>query len=206
MTPYYDSDGITIYHADCRDILPTIDPTEVDLLLTDPPYGIGFVGSDFHNLNTVTGDDEPFDPTPLLRFDRMVLWGAENYANKLPISRGRIVWNKRDRTSRNLPGSDAEMAWTNVTHQMRLYTQVWIPHTIRGEPVLHPTQKPVGLMKWILEQWTKPGDLILDPFMGSGPIAQACFELGRRYIGIEIEEQYCAITVERRFNQMSLFA
>jgi len=62
---------------------------------------------------------------------------------------------------------------------------------------VHPTQKPVALMRWILDKWTEPGDLVFDPYMGSGPIAQACHELGRRYIGVEIVEEYCQTAVNR---------
>lgn len=197
MNPFYQVDGITIYNADNADILPMVDPADVGLLLTDPPYGIGFKSGKFHRLQTIENDDAPFDPGPLLTYNRKVLWGAENFVHDLPISRGRIVWDKRDLTSRDLPGSDAEMAWTDVTHQIRIYRQVWMPHTIRGEPVLHPTQKPVKLMRWIVENWTDPGDLVFDPYMGSGPVAKACQELGRRYIGVEIVEEYCQAAVNR---------
>jgi DNA modification methylase len=62
---------------------------------------------------------------------------------------------------------------------------------------LHPTQKPVALMRWIVDRTTKPGDLVLDPYMGSGPVARACMDLGRRYIGIEIEERYCEAAARR---------
>jgi len=201
MKPYYDHDGITIYHARCEDVLPSIDPADVGLLLTDPPYGISHRSSQYWGNEVMDGDNEPFDPTPLLRFARCVLFGANHYASKLPDSRGWIVWNKRDRTKRTLPGSDVEMAWTNFVRDCRLFTKVWMPHTIRGEPLLHPTQKPVSLMRWIVEQWTEPGDLVLDPYMGSGPVAQACHELGRSYIGIELVEEYCAIAVKRLSQQ-----
>lgn len=68
---------------------------------------------------------------------------------------------------------------------------------MRNEPILHPTQKPASLMRVILEEWSAPGELIYDPYMGSGPVAQACRELGRRYIGVEIVEEYCEIAVQR---------
>jgi DNA modification methylase len=62
---------------------------------------------------------------------------------------------------------------------------------------LHPTLKPVSLMRWIVDRWTQPGDLVLDPYMGSGPVAQACHDLGRRYIGVEIVEDYCRVAANR---------
>jgi site-specific DNA-methyltransferase (adenine-specific) len=87
---YYDRDGITIYHGDCLDVLPSVDPDDVDLLLTDPPYGID-LDTDYSGLNgshrtyeRVEGDDASFDPEPLLAYDRCVLWGANHYASRLP--------------------------------------------------------------------------------------------------------------------------
>ena len=212
-TPYYDRDGITIWHADCRDILPSINPDSVDLLLTDPPYGIRvntdtstrygqkkFPGRD---RPPVIGDDAPFDPSDLLSFRRLVLWGANNYADRLPPSSAWIVW---DRLSGDSNTADAEVAWTNLSGTVRMYRHLW-NGLCRASEVgshLHPTQKPVALMAWILNRWTKPGDLILDPYMGSGPVARAAQLLNRRYIGIELVEDYCKAAVNR-LAQPSMF-
>ncbi len=213
--PVYDVDGITIYHADCADILPLIDPATVGLLLTDPPYGINVATKHKrphkeskylkpenrwnwknHDHAPVHGDDRPFDPLPLLRFGRCVLWGAHNYADKLPPSPSWLIWNRKV-TSRNCP--DAEIAWTNLGGTIQLFDYMWDGYRRQGEigQHLHPTQKPVALMRWILEKWTEPGDLVLDPYMGSGPIARACADLGRRYIGIEIVEEYVDTAISR---------
>lgn len=213
MTPYYDENGITIYHADCAVILPTIDPSDVDLLLTDPPYGIGSLGKSKFGArfnsgsgkfattgSVIVADDEPFDPAPLLRFERCVLWGANNYAAQLPNSGGWIVWDKAPGEESTLfKTSDAELAWTQglKTYGVRRFNRRWRSASKDGEPHLHPTQKPTSLMRWIVDRWTERDDLILDPYMGSGPVAQACYELGRRYIGIEIEERYCEIAIRR---------
>ena len=213
MEPYFQQDGITIYHADCADILPSIDPADVGLLLTDPPYGIA------HNTNLtrfsgqsdyapIYGDGEPFDPTELLRFGSCGFFGANYFSHLLPAGRW-IVWNKRDRMEHKPLMSDAELVWHNLSPSVPVETFNWYWNGAyrTGEMGrhFHPTQKPVSLMRWIVERWTQPGDLVLDPYMGSGPVAEACLQTGRRYIGIEIEEQYCQITVERRLNQMSLF-
>ena len=201
MKPYYDEDGITIYHGDCADVLPTLDPADVDLVLTDPPYGIGYVSP---KGLTVHGDEGPFDPRPLLRFGRCVIFGANYFAHLLPPG-GWIVWSKRQ-DNRNFTnfgtGSTGEVAWSNCLNTVQVFNYFW-----GGGPWLrapeergntrHPTLKPVSLMRWILDRWTEPGDLILDPYMGSGPVAQACHELGRRYIGVEIVEDYCRIAVDR---------
>jgi len=195
LKPYYDEDGVTIYHGDCVDVHPN--SADVDLVLTDPPYGINYTPGPYWNRVGIVGDDAPFDPSYLLtRYRRLVLFGANHFPRHLPPG-GWIVWDKRDEVSRRLPGSDGEMAWTNLHPRVHIIKHLWMPHTMRNEPILHPTQKPASLMRVILEEWSAPGELIYDPYMGSGPVAQACRELGRRYIGVEIVEEYCEIAVQR---------
>lgn len=203
MTPIYDRDGITIYNADCRDVLPHIDPSSVGLLLTDPPYGMAYKplrGADGSKRwdETVIGDDAPFDPAPLLQFPRLILWGANHYASRLPDSGGWIVWDKTPNGAKEgFYASHAELAWTNLNGSVSKFAMQWGGEARGGEPHLHPTQKPVALMRWILERWTAPGDLILDPYMGSGPVAAAAYQLGRRYIGIELVPEYCQVAINR---------
>ena len=210
MKPYYGRDGITIYHARCEDVLPSIDPATVGLLLTDPPYGIGLnanyssrTGGKRADLRkthaNVHGDDKPFNPAALLAFRRSVLFGANYYADKLPPTGSWLVWNRVSHSN----GADAELAWTNLGGTVRMFTHAWDGFARSSENSfhVHPTQKPVALMRWIVGRWTEPGDLVLDPFMGSGPIAQACHELGRRYVGIELVEEYCAVAVSRLSQQ-----
>ncbi len=216
-TPYYHDEaaGITIYHGRCEDVLPTLDT--VDLVLTDPPYGIAMdtKNSDRwaegaakwdkrNNWEPVAGDSEPFDPNSLLRFKRLVLFGANHYASKLPDSGGWIVWDKRGDMQVESTLSEAELAWTNLGSGVRVYRHKWFG-LVRDSEIgdhLHPTQKPVTLMTWILLKWSKPGDLILDPYMGSGPIAKACHITGRRYIGIETELKYVERAVQRLSQQV----
>lgn len=209
MKPYYEADGIVIFHGDCREILPELREIP-SLVLTDPPYGMDL---DTDNSGTgdskrapgrawesrVTGDDAPFDPAHLLVFPRLILWGANHYASRLPESNGWFVWNKRgDGRPSGMHFGDCELAWSNVGQGIRMFSNVWhgAPRW-RAEAVLHPTQKPVVLMSWLLQQFTEPGDLVLDPYMGSGPVARACLDLDRRYVGIEIEERYCEIAAQR---------
>jgi site-specific DNA-methyltransferase (adenine-specific) len=211
MTPYYDDGGVTIYHADCHAILPSIDPASVGLLLTDPPYGLGYTaqarGSVQGRLEgeKVIGDAEPFDPTHLLAYPRSVIFGGNYMTDVLPPS-GWVIWSKvqdnRWSHGRYSTRSLAEMAWTNIHKYVALYNCFWAgsPMHRMGEErgsQLHPTQKPVALMRWIVDRYTEPGDLVLDPYMGSGPVARACKDTGRRYIGIEIEERYCQTAVKR---------
>ena len=204
MVPYYDRDGIVIYHGDCRDVLPSIDPASVDLLLTDPPYGIN-LDTDYSGWDgvrksatvhmSIEGDGESFNPTQLLLYRRRILWGANNFPQLLEPG-GWFIWKKTNHHPRS---SQCEMAWTNVTRKISVVYESAKPGTARAS--WHPAEKPLGLMALLVEKWTNPGDLVLDPYMGSGPVAQACHELGRRYIGIELVEDYCKVAVGRLAQQ-----
>jgi DNA modification methylase len=202
MKPYYSDESITIYNGDCREVLRSI-AVEPALVLTDPPYGMDYKpmrGGDGSKRWTdgVRGDAEPFEPAHLLAFGRCVLWGANWYADRLPTSGGWLVWDKTPKGVKNgFHASHAELAWTNCCSSVRKFSLQWGGEARDGEAHLHPTQKPVGLMRWILQQFTQPGDLVLDPYMGSGPVAEACRDTGRRYVGIELEERYCATAVKR---------
>jgi site-specific DNA-methyltransferase (adenine-specific) len=211
MNPYYQDDFATIYHGDCREVLPVLDP-HPDLVLTDPPYGVAFqleagVTGKGHRRRmrggkpAVHGDDEPFDPSHLLAFPRLVLFGANHYSDRLPVSGGWIVWDKTGGGRGPVNQfADVEMAWTNVVKTPRIMHHLWkglVRDSEAGDTVLHPTQKPVALMRWIVNQWSSPGGLILDPYMGSGPVGRAAKDCGRRYIGVEIEEAYCEIAARR---------
>lgn len=205
MKPYYEHAGITIYHGDCRDILPTL--PKVDLVLTDPPYGINhpcnYKSRGRAKLHSCTDypdvyeDNIPFDPAYIIALGvPTLLWGADHYANKLPISTGWIVWDKERPDS--LDQSTCELAWTNFVKGTRRFRYLWHGMMRRGDDKLvHPTQKPVALMVWTLSlKWT-PSGTILDPFMGSGTTLVAAKQLGRSAIGIEIEEKYCEIAAKR---------
>lgn len=221
VKPYYDSGGITIYHGDCREILPSL--PEPALVLTDPPYGVrertergkaGRGASPYslmaaRDFPPVHGDDAPFDPAHLMGFKRLVLFGANHYADKLPPSASWIVWDKLDglRSKREIgfnDNGDAEMAWTNLGGPVRIIPHRWMGliRASEQEKHLHPTQKPVAVMAAIIAAYTEPDDLILDPYMGSGPVLRAAANLGRRAIGIEIEERYCAVAVMRLAQQV----
>ena len=230
VTPYYQDAAVTLYHGDCREILPQLRcpnttycleacdgrcDIEQALVLTDPPYGIDAAvdNSRFSGGNSMTnrssvgeripvhGDSEPFDPTFLLSFSRLVLFGAQNYAAKLPPSNGWLVWDKRAgiEDMQGWPFGEGELAWTNLTGAVRFWRNRWMGLVRSAEfgDHLHPTQKPLGLMTWIIEKWSKPDDLVLDPFAGSGTTLRAAKDLGRRAIGIEIEERYCEIAAKR---------
>ena len=212
MTPYYEHDGITIYHGDCRAILPEL--PKVDLVLTDPPYGIrlntdnsrfsggtresiakrGGSGVGSANGERIINDDRPFDPSFLLeRGTNSIIWGWHNFPDKLP--RGTcLVWLKRYDEAFGSFLSDAETAWMSKGHGV--YCRRDLSNNAISNKRTHPTQKPLSLMLWCLEFFPK-AETILDPFMGSGTTLVAAKNLGRRAIGIEIEEKYCEIAVKR---------
>jgi site-specific DNA-methyltransferase (adenine-specific) len=211
IKPYYlDEDaGIAIILGDCREILPELHHADIGLVLTDPPYGIRHQ-TDFasrgrgplgptRDFAPVVGDDEPFDPRSLLEIAPCILWGANYYADKLPISNSWLVWDKREREGVGVNDqADGEIAWSNATKGVRIFRHMWNGMWRASEKgqSFHPTQKPVALMRWALGK-AKPTGTVLDPYMGSGPVALACKDLSLNYVGIEIEERYCQIAAKR---------
>tara|TARA_Y100000310_G_C20479540_1_gene714017 strand:+ start:194 stop:838 length:645 start_codon:yes stop_codon:yes gene_type:complete len=205
VRPYYQDDAVTIYHGDCREILPQLE--NVDLVLTDPPYGISldtdytrFRSASARNWNEIiTGDTELFEPAFLTSVGKTAcLFGANYYSHRLPVGKW-LIWNKRDEgPSRVL--ADGEMAWHNGPGKtVQVFNWFWIGCYRKGEmkqEPLHPTQKPEALMRWCVETLSTSG-VILDPFMGSGTTLRAAKDLGRKAIGIEIEEKYCEIAANR---------
>ena len=201
MKPYYEQDGITIYHGDCREILPTLDTGAIDLVLTDPPYGIGVTGMTLGNgLRTIyrgesNWDSEPANVQPLLDLKKpTVIWGGNYFG--LPPSRCWFVWDKG--TGAN-DFADCELAWTNRDAVVKKYFRSWVGSNAKERNESdrsHPTQKPVELMRWCIDFYPA-AQTVLDPFMGSGTTLRAAKDLGRKAIGIEIEERYCEIAVKR---------
>ena len=204
--PYYERDGITIFHGDCREILPQLEP--VDLVLTDPPYGIAKIwvrGSGKHGwakANAEAALRNQWDKEPpsadlidavVAKGTHAVVWGGNYFA--LPLSRGWLVWNKPER---NFSLGEAELAWTTRDNVIRVRDDV------RSEPTReHPTQKPLALMRWCVDLFPD-AVTILDPFMGSGTTLRAAKDLGRKAIGIEIEERYCEIAAKRLSQEVLL--
>jgi site-specific DNA-methyltransferase (adenine-specific) len=214
VKPYYDHGGITIYHGACLEILPGLllallrDST---LLLTDPPYGIGLDTSArwpwLADHDPVRGDDVAFDPGWILALElRTILWGSNHFASRLPDASGWLAWDKATRNGLDLRQAEIEFAWTNCAKRPRCFRHMWsgaYRDSERGTR-FHPNQKPVRLMSWCLD--LVPGiATVIDPYMGSGPVARACKDRGLRYVGIELVEKYCEIAV-KRLAQEVLFA
>jgi site-specific DNA-methyltransferase (adenine-specific) len=196
---------IQLHFGDCRDLLPTL--TGISAIIADPPYGTSelnkFGSRDKAAAATpyrpIIGDDEDFDPSHLLHYPTVVLFGANWYAPKLPASGGWIVWDKKD-GGKSDDFSDGEMAWVKGSKVVRIIHHKWrgmIRASEHNEPRLHSTQKPVWVMKWIIERFTKPGDTVCDPYMGSGTTGVACIRLGRNFIGIEKDAHYFGVAEKR---------
>lgn len=229
MTPYYEQSGITIYHGSALAVLDAWDGDRAapfDLLLTDPPYGIGEAaknhlsrGKPFGSKGSSTRqqkayatdygtsnwDNRPAHEAIMLarRLSRWhVVFGGNYY--DLPPAKCWLVWDKDNGES---DFADCELAWTNLDKAVRKLTYRW--NGMLQEPGCpkefreHPTQKPEAVMRWALMQAPASVATVLDPFMGSGTVLVASKRLGRKAIGIEREEKYCEVAA-RRLQQEAL--
>ena len=192
----------TLYCGDCMDILPTL--PKVDAVITDPPYGINEnskkVASRGHAAAAKDYGDFDWDKKPpaaeLIQAIRdkgefQAFFGGNYFA--LPPTSCWLVWDKLNRGD----FADCELAWTNWPKAVRRLQWRWNGMIRQGnEERYHPTQKPLEVMKWVIELCPK-AQTILDPFMGSGTTGVAAIQLGRSFIGIEREEKYFNIACER---------
>lgn len=194
----------TLFLGDCREILPTLG--RVDALVTDPPYGIGeAAGKNVSRSNAALAKDygvDSWDDIPLdvelvdaLRATShwQVIFGGNYYA--MPPTSCWLVWDKLNTGD----FADCELAWTNLPKAVRRIQFMWNGMLrAHGEPRGdHPTQKPVGVMKWCIGHLPDPNRTILDPFAGSGTTGVAAIQLGRKFIGIEREEKYFDVMCRR---------
>lgn len=191
--------------GDCLEVLPTLG--KVDAVISDPPYGMNWdgkvtVGKNGHGATkakakhygtTIINDDRPFDPEPFEHIPNRLFWGFNHFPERL--SKGRaLVWIKRSDEAFGSFLSDAELAWCSAGHGVYCFRDQSLMAETKERA--HPTQKPVPLMVWCVEQFPK-ARTILDPFMGSGTTGVACVKLGRSFIGIEIDEGYFNIACDR---------
>lgn len=198
-----------IINADCLDILRQLPDKCIDLVLTDPPYGIGvdkmtmFDGAKKQKRHKEYADISPSADVfkQIFRVSKnQIIFGGNYFADMLSPSRGWIVWDKKVNEKIAPYFSDCELAWTSFDRNIKKYTLGW--YGVEGinnreESKIHPTQKPLPLFQWCLENYSKEGDLILDCFSGSGTTAVACHNLHRRFICIEKDPDYYRASVER---------
>jgi site-specific DNA-methyltransferase (adenine-specific) len=198
----------TIYNEDCLETMKRMPDDFIDLIVTDPPYGIkaskGTNG--FGSAKNRRYEDDWDNATPSQEvFDEMIrvskqqiIFGGNYFADKLPVSKCWLVWDKKGQYKFKNPFADCELIWTSFSGVVKKFTcvsQGFIKDS--KEKTVHPTQKPEKLMRELLETYTDADTLIYDPFMGSGTTAKACTDLGRKYIGSEISKQYCDIAEQR---------
>lgn len=218
MKLYYERNGITIYHGDCREVLPTLPPSSVDLVLTDPPFSVPlryqdssdlylrswgdlavmepFFSEVFRELRRVAGDGQVYihcdgDTYPIFFKAAYSLWAQSHL----------IVWYK--------PTGRRGRGWLH-SHELVLHLRtggteyapgfrqdvigVMPVRTLKRE---HPAEKPGDLLDFLAEGVPARRGVVLDPFLGSGTSLKAAQRLGLRAIGIEIEERYCEIAAKR---------
>ena len=198
--PYHQEDSVTIYHGDCAAILPFL--ATFDLLLTDPPYGIG-ADVKHENCSSKHGwksygktnwdDKRPADWLILMalgKCENAIVWGGNYFSDLLPPTMGWLVWNKMQR---EFSLADGELAWTSYQKALR------ICDVSRGlalrDGKQHPTQKSVLVVEFCIDYSEKAGQktitTILDPFAGSGTTGLAAKNLNKKAVLIEKEEKYC---------------
>ena len=194
----------TLYLGSCEDILPTL--PKVDAVVTDPPYGIGEAAGKSKTRKglgpTIDYGNDDWDSEPISQeiMDMVraagrwnIIFGGNYYA--LPPTSCWLVWDKENGEN---DFADCELAWTNLPKAVRRIKFMWngmlrANGEQRGD---HPTQKPIGVMKWCINHLPK-GDTILDPYCGSGTTGVAAVQMGRQFIGIEREEKYFNIACRR---------
>ena len=193
---YYQEDGVVIYCGDCRDILPLFEDKSFDLVLTDPPYGINVskmqLGTGRHTFHR--GDWDNTRPLDIIKLIlglncKTIIWGGNYYTDILPVTNDWLVWHK---LNDGLSFSEAELAWTNLGKNVRVFSKY-----VASQKKIHPTEKPSDIFQWCVVNGGDDIQVILDPFLGSGTTAYCAKKLGRKCIGIEIEEKYCEIAKKR---------
>jgi len=189
----------TLYHGDCMDVLPTLG--KIDAVVTDPPYGIN-TRTRVNFPTPQEWDKDRINPSVLLTIaPQILIWGGQYIADLLPPSESWAVWVKRpincDFSKDNRTYATTELAWSNFG-KARFISHVWDGGMRAGKrenrDFCHPSQKPVEVMEWCLPQHA---EFVCDHFMGSGTTGVACMNLGRKFIGIELERKYFDIACER---------
>ena len=206
MKPYYEDNraGIVIYHGDCRDFLPSL--PSVDLVLTDPPYGINYQSvwrTDWQRKEKIVGDEE----FPMWIFETlkpeiaMLVWCRWDQMRIFPKPRSFIAWDKGNHSMGDLE-HEFGRRWEGCAFYpgpkhwfLKRPADLIVANRINSIDLQHPNEKPINALTPLIA--CHPADMILDPFMGSGTTLRAAKDLGRKAIGIEIDEKYCEIAAKR---------
>lgn len=206
MRPYYQEAGITIYHGDCRDVIDDLVVIDVDIMMADPPYGIDYQSArriEWQRKPKIVGDDE----FPAYLFGLVkpkiatFVWCRWDQLPILPKPKSFIVWDKLNHSMGDLEHEfgrrwEACAFYPGPDHSFRYRrSDILTAPRIPSESMLHPNEKPTNVIADLID--AHPGNVIIDPFMGSGTTLRAAKDLGRQAIGIEIEERYCEIAAKR---------
>ena len=199
--------NITLYNADCMEIMKGFADNQFDLCIVDPPYGIGISSNPVRQLHSKKNWDnsipkkEYFDE--LFRVSKnQIIWGGNYFIDYLYNTQCFIIWDKKQPMDFSL--SMCEMAWTSFLSPAKIFTQ----SVLKEQMKIHPTQKPVQLYKWLLNKYAKEGDTILDTHLGSGSSAIAAHDGGFEFTGIELDEEYYNAAKQRLImhqRQLNLF-
>jgi len=225
-----ESPKIIFYNGDCMVFMKDLPDKAFDLAIVDPPYGIGETAKKALSRARATtkwksakpvhyvGNDKWDDaPPPKEYFDELfrvsknqIIWGANYYPQYLKRSMGWIAWYKKGQNP-DSDFSDCEFAYTSFWRAAKLFDFPWVGFgsVNAGEQRIHPTQKPVQLYRWLLKNYAKPGDTILDTHLGSASSAIASYREGFDFTGIELDEDYYHASIERfkrETAQVSLFS
>jgi len=204
--------SIELLNMDCMEYMAGLPDKAFDLAIIDPPYGIGENGDRnasrgklaiAQDYKAFSGGDT--EPPPVEYFSELkrvslnqIIWGANYFTQNLPPSMGWIYWKKKDSKA---DFSDGELAYTSFSRALRqfefLWSGMWQGNMLNKETRIHPTQKPVALYEWLLTNYAKPGQRILDTHLGSGSSAIAAHNLGFDFVGMELDADYYAAAVKR---------
>jgi site-specific DNA-methyltransferase (adenine-specific) len=202
--------NINIYHGDCMEFMKDKPAKSYDLAICDPPYGLERFKSGGSHLNKYGSENQEWNNVKPNRdyfnylyncSENQIIWGGNNF--ELPTSEYFIIWHKQ--SALDFSFAMCEMAWTNCRKPAKIFKYL---HTENKEIRQHPTQKPVALYKWLLTNYAKPNDKILDTHGGSMSIAIACWDLGFDLDIIELDKDYYDKAVqrfERHINQKQIF-
>lgn len=185
---------IDLRHGDCLEVMKSIPDKSIDLCLTDPPYGIGISKNPFRGKFSKKEWDN-FIPTKeyfdeIVRVSKnQIIWGGNYFSEYLPPSRCFYIWDKVQ--SEKFSSAMVEMAWVSKQSPAKMFRQ-----RVTAFEKFHPTTKPLNMMEWCLE-FFPDAKTVIDPFMGSGTTGVACKNLGRNFIGIELDKEYFEIAKKR---------
>jgi|TARA_R100000030_G_scaffold76761_1_gene59693 site-specific DNA-methyltransferase (adenine-specific) len=210
---------INIYNQDCLEAMKLMKDNQFDLAIVDPPYGINVANNSTGTVIRNKSDKDIFkikdwdkcipDKNYFLELQRVsknqIIWGGNYFLDYLGYCKAPIIWNKKNGASLY---ADGEMAWTSkgLPKNLKIWTHQWcgaFKASERGAIKYHPTQKPIALYEWLLMNYAKEGDKILDTHLGSGSIALACHNLGFDLEGYELDKEYYDNALKRIKNHQA---